>query len=145
MSDAPELASPILATIAALQQSLVVTAAMGGTSRVHGVDIPKGRVASMPERCCVVAPAGGPGRSDTLPIGTYRVDVRCYGRNRLEAHTLALSVIHVLKRVKYGSISGHLVHWFNPSGGPVHYLEPPADWPVEVASFLMQLADEQVS
>lgn len=142
-----ELASPVVATMQILTASDVVAAAMGPTTRVHGAEIPKGRVANMPERCAVVAMAGAPpiapGTADSVPVSVRRVDVRCYGRTPHEADTLALACIHALKRWRYGRTTGRvLVHWYHHAAGPVVFRDPEGDWPVAVVSFHVQMADE---
>lgn len=142
-----ELANPVTATMAVLNASTLLDTAMGGTALVHGGEIPKGRVASMPERCAVVAAAGAPpmapGMADNVPVSVNRVDVRCYGRTLAEADLVALAVTHALKRWQFGRTSGrHLVHWFQKVGGPIAFRDPDGDWPVSVVTFQMQMADE---
>lgn len=140
-----ELANPITATILALQSSDTMIATLGGTARVHGSELPASRVASMPEACIVVKAAGGgigPGTSDTLPISVRRVDVFCYARTPLEASNVALAAVNTLKIWRRRTIQRHMVHWFNHASGPVSFRDPSGDWPCEIVTFQVQLADE---
>lgn len=142
-----ELANPVTATMAVLEASDVVEAAMGGTLSVYGGDIPNSQVPSMPKRAAVVAmagaPTGRPGTADTVPVSLHRVDVRCYGRSRAEADVVALAVAHALKTWQYGRTSErHLVHWYHRVAGPVPTRDPDTDWPISVVTFQLQMADE---
>lgn len=147
MTTLADLASPVTATMLVLGASALVDEAAGGTARVHGGQVPHDRVSSMPERCCVVTPAGAPairpGSGDNVPVSVHRVDVRCYGRTPYEAEILQLAATQALKQWGYGQTSGrHLVHWFNKVGGPVAFRDPEGDWPVSVVTFQLQMADE---
>lgn len=147
MSD-EQLADNIEATLAVLGQSDVVVAAMGGTWRGAGGEVPKGWVKSMPQRGVVVAPAGSgggrPGSNDRVPVKVKRIDVRCYGRTPSEAHLLGLAVEHALQEWQSGVVDGVLVHWFNHVSGPLPYRTEEGDWPVAATSFLMQFAKLRV-
>lgn len=138
-------ANAALATIAVLESSIRIVDEIGAVPMMGG-ELHAAQVDVMPARCIVVALAGrgvSIGTRDHLPVSKPRVDVRCYGRTRNEADTLALVASLALKAWRRAVVGGrYFVYSFEPSSGPVPTRDPDGDWPVTIVSFEVLLGDD---
>lgn len=133
------------ALIAFLKADADVTTQVG--TRVFGLELPRSETDNMPRKAVVLVASGGavPGyAAATLPVEAQRVDTYCYGATPFEAEEVRRAVYGALKamsRTKQGSV---LLHWAEPSGGPMSGRDPDLDWPVVWNSWQI-LADERTA
>lgn len=139
-----DLADPVVACIEALRSSPYVGNALGSTAHIYGGEIPADIVKQMPMRVIIVNPAGTPGgigENSYVPVSVQRLDVLCYGRNRMEAGALAIAARYALKTWHPGLSGGVRVHWFKQSAGPIQFRDPDGNWPASVVSFNVMIDD----
>jgi len=75
--------------------------------RIAGGELKPEWLASMPQSCIVMAPAGGaPIGQDWVPFTQSRIDVRCYAPTAWEASRIATRAKALLKTYNSGDIDG---------------------------------------
>lgn len=105
--------------------------------RVFAVELPKDEAASMPRKCVVIKPSGGP----AFQPGSYidhayqTVDVFSYGETPFEADAVRDAVNDALRLLRRGTTGETLIHWVQPAGGWASNRDPDADWPMGFQSF----------
>lgn len=114
-------------------------------SRVFGIELPKAETQHMPRKAIVVKQSGGIGSRDYIRHSNPRIDVFCYGETPYEARKLRREVYDVLQQLKRTVINSTLVHWFNPSGGPLDLRDPETQWSLCFESYDCYMADQAVA
>lgn len=115
--------------------------------RVYGRELGGGRVGrdlddvinAMPQKCIVVAPAGGlgqgPGPGTTARRAVNRVDVKCYGETPYQADALHDAVYRAMTgRRRFEAGGMRLVNPY-PVGGPVPGRDGQAAWPYTLSVY----------
>ena len=116
-----------------------ITALVG--TRVFGIELPESETDNMPRKAIVIKQSGGDGSRGYLEHSANRMDVFCYGETPYEARKVRREVYDVLKQLDRTVINSTLVHWVNPSGGPLDLRDPDTQWPVVFESFQVFAAE----
>ena len=139
---------PIVALVSYLKSIQDVSNLAG--PRVYGAEMPDSVNAVMPKKVVVLRRAGGGiligsgGGGGYLRVGDFRLDVRCYGETPFEAARLSLVVQEALKQMRRNVQGSALLHWANPSGGPLSLRDPDAEWPLEFSSWQVLSSEQEV-
>lgn len=98
--------------------------------RVFRPQLPQTEDKHMPRACIVVSGAGGASRygDSYLPLGTPRLDVRCYGSSGLEADNIAQAALLALKRMRPNVSEGVRLYSASISAEPLPLVDPGTDW-----------------
>lgn len=131
----------VAALVAFLKQDVELQGLLG--TRVYGGELPASVTGSMPTEAVVVSPAGGLGviGSAYQEYGDVRLDVNCYGSTPNKAHEIWRCVHPLLKQMQRTSVSGTLLHWAKPAGGPLSLRDPDTDWPYNFSSWQVLAAE----
>lgn len=90
----------------------------------------------MPQGCIIVSGAGGVSvhGNSFLPLGTPRIDVRCYGSTGLQADRIAQAAANALKRLRPSVWEGVKLHSANISAEPNPMIDADTLWPFTLIS-----------
>lgn len=133
----------IVAITDVLKADSGVSALVG--TRVFGIELPEAETANMPRKCIVVKQSGGLGNRSYIRHSNPRIDVFCYGETPYEARKLRREVYEALQQLVRVVVNSTLIHWVNPSGGPLDLRDPDTQWSVCFESFDMFAADQAVA
>lgn len=137
----------VVALVAYLRADTQVAALAAG--RVYGAELPPQEAAQMPRKAVVVTAAGGgttgPGARSYLPLGTVRVDVRCYGETQYEAMKVWRAVHGALKRLGRCPQGEALLHAAYEEAGPLQTREPEVGWPLVLSVWEALVAEMAIA
>ena len=123
--------NPLAAIVALLRADTDVAALVG--TRVFGGELPQSQASAMPRHAVVLTLSGGgslgPGANSYVPWTVNRMDMRCYGRDPLEAWTLYEAVDAVMRNLRRETSASTLIHDATISGGPISNRDNDTDWP----------------
>ncbi len=138
---------PVEALVVYLRADAEVAAMVVG--RVYGAELPPQEAAQMPRKAVVVTAAGGgatgPGARSYLPLGTVRMDVRCYGETQYEAMKVWRAVHRALKRLGRQVQGQALVHAVYEEAGPLQTREPEVGWPLVLSVWEALVAEMAIA
>ena len=124
--------------IAKLKVDSTVTAQV--STRVFGLELPQTEANSMPRKCVVIKPTGGPARygaRDFVELTEVRIDVYNYGATGDQALEVQRATHDALKAISRDRQGDTLLHWAHQSSGPIWLRDPDGNWPLFLESWLV--------
>lgn len=111
--------------------------------RVFRPKLPQTQDKHMPRACIVVSGAGGASRygDSYLPLGTPRLDVRCYGSSGLEADNIAQASLLALKRMRPCVSEGVRLYSASISAEPLPLIDPETNWPFTLVTSVVMCGE----
>ena len=138
--------NPIAAAVAFLKADGEVTTQVA--AKVFGAELPPDETPNMPQKCIVIAGAGGPGGGQTgnsrMQLNTIRIDVKGYGTTPTTAwdvYHAAYDALKQLVRTKQGTA---LLYDAVVAGGPLQLRDNDLEWPMVMGSFNLTVAEVAV-
>jgi hypothetical protein len=138
--------NPITAVVAFLKADAEVTTQVG--TKVFGAELPDTETTNMPQKCLVVAPAGGPGGglfgNSRMQLNRIRVDIKGYGttpETSWDVYHSAYDALKQLVQTKQGTV---LLEDASVAGGPVQLRDNDLEWPLVMGSFEVVVAEVAV-
>lgn len=124
------------ALIAYLKADTAVAGEVG--TRVFVPELPQDQANSMPRRCVVIRPAGGPGRpGDYVRLTKFRIDVFNYGETANYALSVQRATHEALKNLDRDRHGDTLLHCADESSAPIWLRDPDGNWPLFLESWLV--------
>lgn len=115
------------------------------STRVFAAELPSTEASNMPRAAVVVTAAGGGqaslGARSHVPVGSIRMDVRCYGETPAAASALHYAVLSALKAIGRTFVDATLLHSCVVEGGPFNLREPDVDWPLVLSTYSLLAAE----
>lgn len=139
------MADIITAIVELLKADAGIATLCGG--RVFGGELPPDEAQSMPRQAIVVQPSGGVPFQPAawLKAEAQRFDLVAYGATVFDAVTLRQAAALVLKLASRDTISGVLIHWFQPAGGYLTGRDRDGQWPYAFQSFQTLYSTEELT
>ena len=130
------MSQDIIGALVAFLKADGAVAALVGT-RVFGAELPGSEAASMPRKCVVLTPSGGPNRAS----GSYiehveqRIDAFSYGETIFEAESVRDAVADAFMKQRRAVTGTTLIHSVESAGGWASQRESDLSWPRAFQSF----------
>ncbi len=120
-------------------------AALAGT-RVFGVELPRAEADAMPRKSLLLRPAPAIQRPiDTVPLDRIAVDVFAYGETPYQAAALSRAAHLALKAMRRSVVGSALLLAAWRVGGPIVIRDPSKDWPAQVETWAVDVAECEVA
>jgi len=102
-------------------------------------ELPYAEDFSMPIKCVVLRPAGGPPGPATLPFQILRITTMCYGETPHLAGRVLGAVYMVLNNLTPRVYNNTLVYSCMVSTGEISLRDPDEHWPYSLMSWLVRI------
>jgi hypothetical protein len=91
-----------------------------------------------PSKMLVLRMAGGAAKADNMHTVDRTVDAVCYGETDFEAEKVRLAVEQRFTDLDRETHDEVIIHYINPTGGPIPSVEADLVWPVVAQSFTVK-------
>jgi hypothetical protein len=109
------------------------------SGNVFDRELPYAQDFSMPIKCVVIRPSGGPPGPATLPLQLLRLNTMCYGETPHLAGSVLRAVYMALNDLKPKTYAGAFVYSCMVSSGEIALRDPDEHWPYSLMSWLVRL------
>ena len=131
---------PISALVAFLTADAGVAALVVG--RVYGVELDSDETPNQPRNAVLVKPVPAAGmRVGYMALGSNSYDIWCLGPDPYQAGQVRLAVYEALKLLNREISNDTLLHWAQEIGGVISFRDPDTDWPVQMQTFQVLVAE----
>lgn len=110
-------------------------------TRLFIPELPRTEAASMPRKCIVLSPSGGPGNDSVQPLGYTRFDARCYGASHVDAYAVYQAFREWAREQAQARAGGALIYHVTIESGPIYTREPDVDWPMVLGVYQVMASE----
>ena len=137
--------NPIAALVAMLLADTGDLDALVG-ERVYGYELDIDETDNQARAAVVIQPApGGASPQGCMRLGVTNVDIFCYGADPLNADTVRLAVLEILKFTLRVVFAETLIHSMTPRTTPMYMRDKNTNWPLVMQSYSIMASETVVT